>query len=178
MNREVHAPFCERPAGEIPSGLLTPRPTRLSKRSGWAPKSERYRTSHHSAAGRRRPSSPAALPWAHRPFRRRHANEPAHLRDLCRNAARSDAGKGRCRHLDNLAAHKSRAAEAAIRAKGAWLLFLPPYSPDLNPIEMAFSKLEALLRKKAARSFDAFISALMDACELFDPLQCRKYEAD
>ena len=46
---------------------------------------------------------------------------------------------------DNLPAHKSAAAEQAIRAKGAWLLFLPPYSPDLNPIEMAFAKLKALL---------------------------------
>lgn len=45
--------------------------------------------------------------------------------------------------LDNLSVHKSKAAEEAIRAKGAWLLFLPPYSPDLNPIEMAFAKLKA-----------------------------------
>ncbi len=50
--------------------------------------------------------------------------------------------------MDNLAAHKSPKAEAAIRAKGAWVLFLPPYSPDLNPIEMAFAKLKALLRGK------------------------------
>ena len=47
-----------------------------------------------------------------------------------------------------------------VRAKGAWLLFLPPYSPDLNPIEMAFAKLKALLRKHAARSFDAISTAL------------------
>src|SRR3982074_27695 len=45
--------------------------------------------------------------------------------------------------MDNLAAHKSKAAEKAIRARGAWILFLPPYSPDLNPIEMAFSKLKS-----------------------------------
>ena len=51
--------------------------------------------------------------------------------------------------LDNLPAHKSAAAEQDIRAKGAWLLFLPPYSPDLNPIEMAFAKLKALLRARA-----------------------------
>ena len=50
--------------------------------------------------------------------------------------------------LDNLPAHKSALAEAAIRAKGAWLLFLPPYSPDLNPIEMAFAKLKARLRAR------------------------------
>ena len=48
--------------------------------------------------------------------------------------------------LDNLPAHKSPAAEQAIRERGAWLLFLPPYSPDLNPIEMAFAKLKTHLR--------------------------------
>src|SRR6202042_254866 len=50
--------------------------------------------------------------------------------------------------LDNLPAHKSAAAEQAVRTMGAWLLFLPPYSPDLNPIEMAFAKLKALLRAR------------------------------
>ena len=50
--------------------------------------------------------------------------------------------------LDNLAAHKSKAAERVIRARGAWILFLPPYSPDLNPIEKAFAKLKTLLRAK------------------------------
>lgn len=55
--------------------------------------------------------------------------------------------------------------------RGAWLLFLPPYSPGLNPIEMAFSKLKALLRKKAARTFDA----LCEICNLFDPIQCRNF---
>ena len=48
--------------------------------------------------------------------------------------------------LDNLSSHKSAKAESIIRAKGAWLLFLPPYSPDFNPIEMAFAKLKAYLR--------------------------------
>jgi transposase len=57
--------------------------------------------------------------------------------------------------LDNLPAHKSAAAEQAIRAIGAWLLFLPPYGPDLNPIEMAFAKLNALLRARAVRTIDA-----------------------
>lgn len=73
---------------------------------------------------------------------------------------------------------------ASIRASGLrnwcasaarWLLFLPPYSPDLNPIEMAFSKLKALLRKRAARTFDAITQALGDTCNLFDPTQCRNF---
>jgi hypothetical protein len=53
--------------------------------------------------------------------------------------------------LDNLPAHKSPAAEQAVRERGAWLLFLPPCSPDLNPIEMAFAKLKAHLRAMAMR---------------------------
>ena len=57
--------------------------------------------------------------------------------------------------LDNLPAHKSAAAEKAIRAKDAWLLFLPPYSPDLNPIEMAFAMLKALLRAHAVTERNA-----------------------
>lgn len=63
--------------------------------------------------------------------------------------------------------HKSKRAEQMVRAKGAWLLFLPAYSPDLSPIEMAFSKLKALLRKRAARSFDAISDALGDIVDLF-----------
>jgi transposase len=56
--------------------------------------------------------------------------------------------------LDNLSSHKSPQAAESLRSVGAWFLFLPPYSPDLNPIEMAFSKLKALIRKAAARSYD------------------------
>ena len=56
--------------------------------------------------------------------------------------------------LDNLAAHKGAAARQAIEAAGATLLFLPPYSPEVNPIENAFAKLKALLRKAAARTLD------------------------
>lgn len=56
--------------------------------------------------------------------------------------------------VDNLATHKSEKAAAALKAKDCWFLFLPPYSPDLNPIEMAFSKLKAHLRKIGARTFD------------------------
>jgi hypothetical protein len=55
---------------------------------------------------------------------------------------------------DNLSAHKGPAAEQAIRERGVWLLFLPPYSPDLNPIEMAFAKLKAHLRAMAMRTID------------------------
>lgn len=77
--------------------------------------------------------------------------------------------------LDNLSAHKSPAAEQAIRAKGAWLLFLPPYSPDLNPIEMAFSKLKAHLRARAVRTIDGLWRAIGDICEIFEPQECANF---
>lgn len=77
--------------------------------------------------------------------------------------------------LDNLAAHKSAKAEAAIKARGAWMLFLPAYSPDLNPIEMAFAKLKALLRKKAVRTIDDLWKAIGDICDLFSPAECKNY---
>jgi transposase len=76
---------------------------------------------------------------------------------------------------DNLPVHKSAATEQAIRARGAWLLFLPPYSPDLNPIEMAFAKLKALLRAKAIRT--ALWRAIGEICDLFTPEDCQNYFA-
>ncbi len=77
--------------------------------------------------------------------------------------------------LDNVGFHKSERAEELVKAWGAWLLFLPPYCPDLSPIEMAFAKLKTLLRKRAAGSFDAVAQALGDICNLFSVTECRKY---
>ena len=59
-----------------------------------------------------------------------------------------------------------------IRQQGAWPLFLPPYSPDLNPIEMAFAKLKELLRKLNARTIDQLWRAIGSLCSLFTPDQC------
>jgi transposase len=77
--------------------------------------------------------------------------------------------------LDNLASHKGKAIRKAIRAAGARLLFLPPYSPDLNPIEQVFAKLKTLLRKAAERSVETAwrrIGILLDA---FSPHECANY---
>lgn len=79
--------------------------------------------------------------------------------------------------LDNLSSHKSPGAAAALHAIGAWFLFLPPYSPDLNPIEMAFSKLKALLRKAAARTRDDLWDAIASAIDAFTPAECQNYFA-
>ncbi len=77
--------------------------------------------------------------------------------------------------LDNLASHKSERAKAIVTERGAWLLFLPPYSPDLNPIEMAFAKLKAHLRRIGARTLEALRQAVGDICGLYSPEECRNY---
>jgi transposase len=76
---------------------------------------------------------------------------------------------------DNLSSHKSARAIALLRAKGCDLIFLPPYSPDLNPIEMAFSKLKTLIRKAAARTYQALWRQVGAVCDLFQPQECRNY---
>jgi transposase len=77
--------------------------------------------------------------------------------------------------LDNLAVHKSAKAAQSLKDVGAWFLFLPPYSPDLNPIEMAFAKIKAHLRAAAARTFDQLWRAIGDICQLFSPIECWNY---
>ena len=77
--------------------------------------------------------------------------------------------------MDNLPAHKVTGVRAAIEAAGATLLYLPPYSPDLNPIELAFAKLEALLRGVAARTVPALGQAIAAALDRFAPHECRNY---
>ena len=74
--------------------------------------------------------------------------------------------------LDNLPGHKGAAARHAIEAAGARLLFLPPYSPDFNPIENTFSKLKALLRKAAARTVDELWKAIASAIDALTPSDC------
>lgn len=77
--------------------------------------------------------------------------------------------------MDNLPAHKPAAVRAAIESRGAELKYLPPYSPDLNPIEMAYSKFKALLKKAAARTLDALNAAIADALERITSNDCRSY---
>lgn len=83
-----------------------------------------------------------------------------------------------CRAMDNLPAHKVTGARAAIEAAGAILLFLPPYSPDFNPIEQASAKIKALLRKAAARTAEALETAIAAALKAFTPDECANYFAN
>lgn len=77
--------------------------------------------------------------------------------------------------MDNLPAHKVDGVRDAIEAAGASLLYLPPYSPDFNPIEKAFSKLKALLRKAAARTVDDLYQAVASAIDAITPAECGNY---
>jgi transposase len=77
--------------------------------------------------------------------------------------------------LANLAMHKQPEVQAAIERVGARLRFLPPYSPDFNPIEMAFAKLKAFLRAARPRTFDQVVELVAIALELFSPLECLNF---
>jgi transposase len=150
--------------------------TRLTKRTGWSPKGERYRT--HAPFGQWKTQTFIAglrchglvAPWI--------VNAPmnaAIFETYVETQLARELGPGDVVILDNVGFHKSERAAELVRQRGAWLLFLPPYSPDLNPIEMAYAKLKALLRKTAARTFDALSLALADICDLFEPTQCRNF---
>jgi transposase len=77
--------------------------------------------------------------------------------------------------LDNLGSHKGKSARAAVRAKGAHLIFLPPYSPDLNPIEQVFAKLKHLVRKAQPRHVEATWRKVGQLLDLFTPAECANY---
>ena len=149
--------------------------TKLTKRTGWSPKGERYKT-HAPFGGWKTQTFIAGLrchglvaPWI--------VNAPmntAVFETYIQTQLVPELSPGDVVILDNVAFHKSPRAEDLVRQCGAWLLFLPPYSPDLNPIEMAYSKLKALLRKRAARSFDAICNALGEICDLFEPQRVQK----
>jgi len=79
--------------------------------------------------------------------------------------------------MDNLSSHKVTGVRELIEARGASVLYLPPYSPDLNPIEKAFAKLKAFLRTQAARSRDALWDAIGRAIARFSPQECANYLA-
>src|SRR5216683_1598429 len=77
--------------------------------------------------------------------------------------------------MDNLSAHKVAGVREALEAAGAKLVYLPPYSPDLNPIEQLFAKLKALLRKAAERSIEALWTTIGNLLDAFSPEECANY---
>ncbi len=125
--------------------------TKLTKRTGWSPRGKRYRT--HAPFGSWKTQTFIAglrchsltAPWIVNAPMNRQIFEAYVETQLAPTLSPGDVVI-----LDNVAFHKSQRAEELIRARGAWLLFLPPYSPDLNPIEMAYSKLKTLLSMPSA----------------------------
>jgi len=80
--------------------------------------------------------------------------------------------------MDNLSSHKVKGIEAAIESVGAYVLFLPAYSPDLNPIEQMWSKVKAYLRKVKARTIDTLLEALKDALDDVSAVDIRGWFGD
>ena len=83
--------------------------------------------------------------------------------------------KGEIVVLDNLSSHKGKAVRNAIRARAAHLIFLPPYSPDLNPIEQVFAKLKHLIRDAEPRDVEATWRQVGELLDLFSPHECANY---
>lgn len=77
--------------------------------------------------------------------------------------------------MDNLSSHKVKGVREAIESAGAKLCYLPPYSPDLNPIEKMWSQVKAWLRRVSATTYDALIPAIADALRSVDPTECEHY---
>jgi len=103
-------------------------------------------------------------------------NGPAFLAYV-RQVLAPTLGRGETVVMDNLPAHRVSGVRVAIEAAGARLRLLPPYSPDLNPIENAFAKLKARLRKAAPRTIPDLWNAVRDALPAFTPDECANYFA-
>jgi transposase len=160
--------------GTLEAGTLEPRkqgrPPGKGKLLRGLPRRESRGGARHHAGGAR-PGAPG-----------RARGEGAFLVDLAgAQQSRHDIQnaptlrKGDVVIADNLAVHKSPKAAAILRERGAWFLFLPSYSPDLNPIEMALAKLKAHLRRIGARTLDALRRAVGEICGVFDLDECWNY---
>jgi transposase len=77
--------------------------------------------------------------------------------------------------MDNLSSHKVAGVKEAIESVGAKILYLPPYSPDFNPIEQVFAKLKTLARKSKVRTVEQLWNKLGELCDMFSPNECKNY---
>jgi transposase len=77
--------------------------------------------------------------------------------------------------MDNLSSHKVAGVKELVESVGARVLYLPPYSPDFNPIEMSFSKLKTLVRKSRSRTMEELWNKLGELCDVFTPEECKNY---
>src|SRR6266436_5517639 len=135
-------------------------------------------------AGRQSPAWPLenhhlccgpALHGTYGTMRHRRPDERQRFPRLCRTSPAPTLKPGDVVVLDNLSAHKMPGIREAIEAAGAKLLYLPPYSPDFNPIEQLFAKLKALLRKAAERSLEGLWNRIARFLDAFQPDECANY---
>ena len=150
--------------------------TNMTALRGWGPKGERLKG--RAPFGNRNTMTFLAALRHDRieaPFLIDGAIDGAAFRAWVERALVPTLGEGDVVVLDNLRVHKASAIRAAIRRAGAHLLFLPPYSCDLNPIEKVFAKLKHLLRKAARRSRDEVLHALGDFLDRFPAEECANY---
>lgn len=113
----------------------------------------------------------------HGPLRVRRADERGELPRYIEQVLVPTLRNGDVVVMDNLASHKVAGVREAIERAGAAVRYLPAYSPDMNPIEQAFSKLKAALRKAAARTFEALVEAIADALSTYSAQECANYLA-
>ena len=150
--------------------------TTMARRYGWAPRGERCRIA--VPLGHRRTTTvTAALRTsglvATTMFE--GATNGERFRDYVAHTLVPTLTPGDVVVLDNLCVHKVAGVRDAVEAAGARLLYLPPYSPDFNPIEQAFAKLKTLLRSAAARTTADLHQAIQHAFTCFTPQECRNY---
>ena len=176
VNREVHAPFCERPGVKLPRPTHPWTKTNMVRLYGWAAVGHRlvdavphghWNTSTF-IAGLRQDGlvAPCVFNGA--------INGELFLAYVEQVLVPTLIG-GDIVVMDNLGSHKVAGVRKAIEDAGARLLYLPSYSPDLNPIEQAFAKLKALLRAKALRTVEALWNALGDIVACFSPAECANF---
>jgi transposase len=150
--------------------------TSMARRYGWSPRGERCRVAAPAGHWKTttviaglRTSGPSAVALLDGPVTGERFR--AYVAETLVPALRS----GDTVILDNLGAHKVAGVREAVEAAGARLLYLPPYSPEFNPIELAFAKLKALLRRAAARTVGDLWEAIRQALVCFSPDECRNY---
>ena len=152
--------------------------TKMARLRGWAPKGERCRAAiPHGHWKTTTFTAGLRLDGIAAPMLLDGPMHGAAFRAYVEQVLVPDLSPGDIVVMDNLPAHKVAGIRQSIEAAGAHLLYLPPYSPDFNPIEMAFSKLKAYLKRRAARTVDDLWEAIAEAIGTFNPEECQNFFA-
>lgn len=152
--------------------------TNMARRFGWAPQGERCRMSVPFGHWKTK-TLVAALRWERldAPMTIDGALDGTSFRAYVEQVLAPTLSAGETVLMDNVRTHKVAGVKETIEAKGASVVYLPPYSPDFNPIEKPFSKLKSILRRIAARTLDALDAAVDEALRSFTPQECMNYFA-